>query len=127
MSQEPAVSASLDPPDTFLYTGPLSTRGARLNRFGLSLRSAENRAAFQGDAPAYMHAYGLSEAERDLVSRGDWTGLLAAGCHLQTTVKIAAAVGQNLWHIGAHNAGMSVEELMAICPRPAAQAPVEAP
>jgi protocatechuate 4,5-dioxygenase alpha chain len=127
MSQEPAVSASLDPPDTFLYTGPLSTRGARVNRFGLSLRSAENRAVFLADEAAYMSTYGLTATERGLVSRRDWTGLLAAGCHLQTTVKIAAAVGQNLWHIGAHNAGMSVEELMAICPRPATQAPVEAP
>jgi protocatechuate 4,5-dioxygenase alpha chain len=26
-------------------------------------------------------------------------------------------VGENLWHIGAHNAGVPVEEMLAACPR----------
>jgi len=32
-------------------------------------------------------------------------------------LKIAATVGQNLWHIGAHNAGVPVGDLVEACPR----------
>ena len=43
----------------------------------------------------------------------DWTALIKAGGHLQAVLKIAATVGQNLWHVGAHNAGVPVEEMLA--------------
>lgn len=112
-----AIAFDLDPPGTYIYTGEMALRGHRLTAFGLSLRNADNRARFLGDEQAYMQAWHLSDEERKLVSARDWTGLLAAGGHLQAILKIAATVGQHLWHIGAHNAGISVEELMRVCPR----------
>ena len=53
----------------------------------------------------------------DLIERRDWTGLMQAGGHLQAILKIAATVGESLWHIGAHCAGMSVEQMKSACPR----------
>ena len=108
---------SLDPPDSFIYTGPMSTRGRNLNRFSLSLKLPENRSAFLVDPDAYMAKYDLSDLEKNLVRSRDWTGLLKAGGHLQAILKIAATVGQNLWHIGAHNADVAVEDMIAACPR----------
>jgi protocatechuate 4,5-dioxygenase, alpha chain len=108
---------SLDPPDSFIYTGPMSTRGRNINRFALGLKLSENRKSFLADEDAYMARFALTEPEKALVRARDWTGLLKAGGHLQAILKIAAAVGQNLWHIGAHNADLPVEDMIAACPR----------
>ena len=37
---------SLDAPHTYLYTGPMSSAGERINRFALSLKIPANRLAF---------------------------------------------------------------------------------
>src|SRR3954451_15290729 len=108
---------SLDPPDSFVYTGPMSTVGRDLNRFALSLKVPANRAAFLRDEDAYMRAFHLSDENMRDVRARDWTALITAGGHLQAVLKIAATVGQNLWHIGAHNAEVPVEEIIAACPR----------
>src|ERR1700759_836049 len=108
---------SLAPPHTYLYTGPMSSAGERLNRFALSLKIPSNRTAFLADPQAYVGAYSLTPLEADLVARRDWTGLMQAGGHLQAILKIAATVGESLWYIGAHCAGMSVEQMKSECPR----------
>ena len=112
-----SVPFNLDPPGTYLYDGEMATRGYLLTKFGLSLRKPGNRKDFLRDEGLYMKTFGLSEDEIALVLDRDWTGLIKAGGHLQAMLKVAATVGQNLWHIGAHNAGMTAEELMKICPR----------
>lgn len=112
-----SIPLTLDPPGTFIFTGPVSSQGYLLTKFGLSLRRPENRARFLADETAYMTDFGLSTQEIAWVLARDWTALIAAGGHLQSMLKVAATVGQNLWHIGAHNAGMTAEELMNICPR----------
>jgi protocatechuate 4,5-dioxygenase alpha chain len=113
----PTPDHSLEPPASFVYTGPMSTRGRNINRFSLSLKLPENRKSFLADPDAYMARFDLSKAEKDLVHARDWTGLLRAGGHLQAILKIAAAVGENLWHIGAHNADLAVADMIAACPR----------
>jgi protocatechuate 4,5-dioxygenase alpha chain len=112
-----SIPFNLDPPGTYIYTGEMATKGYKLTRFGLSLRRPENREKFLADEEGYMRRAGLSDEEIALVKARDWTGLLKAGGHLQAMLKVAATVGQNLWHIGAHNADMEVEELMQLCPR----------
>ena len=112
-----SMALTLDPPGTYVYTAEMALKGHRLTAFGLSLRQVNNRAAFLADEVGYMGRHGLSETDIAHVLARDWTALIAAGGHLQAMLKVAATVGQNLWHIGAHNAGMTVEELMAICPR----------
>jgi protocatechuate 4,5-dioxygenase, alpha chain len=113
----PTPDHSLEPPASFVYTGPMSTRGRNINRFSLSLKLPENRKAFLADPDAHMARFDLSKTEKDLVHARDWTGLLNAGGHLQAILKIAAAVGENLWHIGAHNADLAVADMIAACPR----------
>lgn len=112
-----SIPLNLDEPGTYVYTGEMALKGYRLTQFGLSLRRPENRDKFLSDETAYMTAFGLKEEEIRMVGERDWTALLAAGAHLQAILKIAATVGKNLWHIGAHNAGLTAEELMNICPR----------
>ena len=113
----PQPDHSLEPPASFVYTGPMSTRGRNINRFSLSLKNPDNRKSFLADPDAYMTRFNLSDTEKALVRARDWSGLLAAGGHLQAILKIAATLGQNLWHIGAHNAEIPVDEMIAACPR----------
>jgi protocatechuate 4,5-dioxygenase alpha chain len=107
----------LDWPGALIYSCELALRGHTLNRFALSLRSPSCRQDFLADETGYMHNCGLSPHEQALVRERNWTGLLLAGGHLQAILKIAATVGQNLWHIGAHNAGVDAETMRTACPR----------
>ena len=117
-ARDPRVDwRSLEPPHTYVYTGPMSTAGERINRFALSLKTPANRTSFLADSAAYQACHGLTEKESDLVQRRDWKGLLEAGGHLQAILKIAATLGESLWHIGAHCAQMSVAGMKSACPR----------
>ena len=113
----PDPGFSMEPPATFPYDGPASTRGARLNRFALSLKSPARRAEFLADEDAYLERFALTPAERALVRARDWTGLLEAGGHLPAMLKLAAALGLDLYDIGAHNVGTDRQALYDACPR----------
>jgi protocatechuate 4,5-dioxygenase alpha chain len=122
----PEPGFSLEPPATYLYTGPASSRGKRINDFCLSLKSPAARLRFTADEEAYAADFALTAAERELVRRRDWTGLLDAGGHLQAVLKLAATLGLNIYAIGAHNVGTDPETLYAACPRRLAALPEEA-
>ena len=101
----------------YVFTGERSARSYALNKMANSLSTPANRTVFQADEAAYMRGFGLSDDEVKLVSERDWTGLLRAGGHLQAMLKLAATVGQDLWSIGAHNAGCGRDALIAAVPR----------
>ena len=107
----------LEPPGTYLFDGARSTRGFLFNRFALSLKQPRNRERFLRDEAAYASSFGLTAEEKELIANRDWTGMLRAGGHLQAILKLAATVGQNLYHIGAHNCGVDVAVMLAACPR----------
>jgi protocatechuate 4,5-dioxygenase alpha chain len=118
--QEPEMErppCNLEAPGSLAFTAQLAFQGHRLNKFALSLRSPANRVAFLGDEDGYMVRWGLTAIEREAVTRRDWSALWQSGGHLQAILKIAATVGQGLWHIGAHHANVDVATLQAVCPR----------
>lgn len=113
----PPPALDLSEPGTIEFTAERALQGRALNRFALSLRSPARRAEFLADEFDCMLKAGLSAAEMALVQEHDWTGLLRVGGHLHAVLKLAAAVGQDLWSIGAHNVGCSRDALIAACPR----------
>jgi protocatechuate 4,5-dioxygenase alpha subunit len=113
----PPIMFDLASPGTFVYSGMDSSRGERLNAFALSLRDPGCRRKFLSDETGYMGGFDLSPAEVAQVLARDWTGLLQSGGHLQAILKLAATVGQSLWDVGAHNAGIETATLVSICPR----------
>jgi protocatechuate 4,5-dioxygenase, alpha chain len=117
MPSLPAPEPNLDEPGTFEFTAQRALQGKAINRFALSLRLPDARAAFLADDLAAMRPFGLSDTEVALIRARDWTGLLELGGHLQAISKIAGAYGLNLWDIGAANVGCSRDELIAACPR----------
>ena len=103
----------------------MSSRGWRVNSFTLSLKAPANREAFLANENAYLGRFGLTSSERALVKARDWTGLIQAGGHLQAVLKLAATLGLNIYHIGAHNCGTDAATLYAACPRRVAVLPEE--
>jgi len=112
-----SIPLDLERPGTFVYTEEMALHGYRLTQFGLSLRKPANRKRFLADEAGYMHEWNLHDDEIAMVRARDWTSLLAAGAHLQAILKIAATLGMNLYDIGAHNAGLTAQEMINICPR----------
>jgi len=98
---------------TMVFTGERSRAGYRINRMAMTLTDAAKRAEFVADEPGYMRGMGLTEAEIDSVRERDWKAMLESGASIYLLIKIAGAVVQTLQQVGAHTAGMTVEEYLA--------------
>ena len=98
---------------TLVFTGDLARAGYRLNRMAMSLTDAANRARFVADEAGYMHGMGLNDTEIELVRQRDWKSLIDAGCSIYLLIKVAGALGIGLYDVGAHTAGMTLEQFMA--------------
>ena len=87
-------------PGTFVFDGGRSRQGYRLNKLAMSLTEPANRARFVADPEAYMTEMALAEAQKELIRRRDWLGMVEAGGNIYLLLKIAATVGQNLLQMG---------------------------
>lgn len=96
-----------------VFTGERSQAGYRLNRMAMSLTRPENRARFKADEAAFLAEAGLNETETDLVRRRDWKGMLDHGGSIYLVIKIAGSLGITLPEVGAHTAGMTLEQYQA--------------
>jgi protocatechuate 4,5-dioxygenase alpha chain len=100
-------------PDTTIFDLRLSRRGYRLNRLCASLCSPANREAFKKDEEAYMTRFALSEAEKELIRRRDFQGLIEAGTNIYFLLKIGSVTGNGLYRMGAQMRGESYEQFLA--------------
>jgi protocatechuate 4,5-dioxygenase alpha subunit len=107
---------SLAPPSTFMFTGEICSRSYALNRFAFAFKHPAHRRRFADAPEALMDDFGLTETEKNLVRRRDWTGLVAAGGHHFNIIKIAAAVGESHLHVGAHMCGADWDEFKRSLP-----------
>jgi protocatechuate 4,5-dioxygenase alpha subunit len=99
-------------PGSTVFTTERSRKGYRINKLAMSLADPENREKFTADEAAYIAQFGLTEAERDLVRRRDWAGLLEAGGSVYVLLKLAGTVGQNLLQMGAQMRGENFEDFI---------------
>ena len=100
-------------PGTTIFDLRLSRRGFRLNKMCAALCSPAEREAFKRDEEAFMARFGLSEAERELIRRRDFQGLIEAGTNIYFLLKIGAATGTSLYRMGAQMRGESYEQFLA--------------
>lgn len=96
-----------------VFTGERSRAGYRLNRMAMSLTDSANRAAFVADETGYARGIGLNDAEIELIRQRDWKAMIEAGGSIYLLIKIAGALGIALYEVGAHTAGMTLEQFMA--------------
>ncbi len=98
----------------------MSARGYRLNKMCNALSSAANREAFKRDEEAFMAAFGLTDEEKDLVRRRDFTGLLAHGGNIYFLLKLGVVTGNGLYVMGAQMRGETYEQFLATRNQPGA-------
>lgn len=98
--------------DTSIFDVRLSRRGLRLNRLCASLCDPRNREAFKADEEAYMAKFALSDAERQLIHKRDFKGLIEAGTNIYALLKIGSVTGNSLYRMGAQMRGESYEDFL---------------
>ena len=81
-----------------------------LNKLMYDLREEANREAFKRDEEAYLAGYELTDEERRAVRERDWRRMNELGASVYVMTKLGAAVGVNLYQMGAHMRGQSFEE-----------------
>jgi protocatechuate 4,5-dioxygenase alpha subunit len=100
-------------PDTSIFDLRLSRRGVRLNRMCAALCSPAEREAFKRDEEAFMARFSLTEAEKDLVRKRDFKGLITAGMNIYAMLKIGSATGNSLYKMGAQMRGETYEQFLS--------------
>lgn len=77
-----------------------------------ALCSPVEREAFKKDEEAFMKRHLLDEAEKDLIRRRDFKGLIEAGMNIYAMLKVGSATGNSLYRMGAQMRGESYEEFL---------------
>ncbi len=100
-------------PDTSIFDLRLSRRGYRLNRMCGSLCSPANREAFKRDEEGYMAKFGLTDAEKELMRKRDFAGMIHAGMNIYFMLKVGSVTGNSLYRMGAQMRGESFEQFLS--------------
>ncbi|MCA8867788.1 MAG: protocatechuate 4,5-dioxygenase subunit alpha [Rhodobacteraceae bacterium] len=103
-----------DIPGTFVFDADRSREGYHLNMFCISLRLAENRAAFQADEAGYLTRFPMTKAQRQSVLDRDWNEMLRLGGNIYYTSKLAANDGVTFQELAARMTGASSEDYRAM-------------
>ena len=99
-------------PDTSIFDLRLSRRGRRLNKMCAALCSPAEREAFKRDEEAFMERCSLNEAEKNLIRKRDFKGLIEAGMNIYAMLKVGSATGTSLYRMGAQMRGETYEEFL---------------
>ena len=97
---------------TYLFDLRTSNRTLKINRFFWHMIRAESREAYLADPEKAMCAAGLSEAERDMVRRLDWIGLIRHGVNFFVLEKFARVARTPNLVVYASMRGQSFEDFM---------------
>src|SRR3954471_17147865 len=105
-----AVSRQYDDiPGTVVFDSEQARRGYHLNMFCMSMMKSENRAAFKANERAYLDRWPMTEAQKQVILKRDWNGMLAEGGNIYFTAKLAATDGLSFQQIAAIMTGSSQE------------------
>jgi protocatechuate 4,5-dioxygenase alpha chain len=99
-----------DIPGTTVFDAERSRQGYHLNMFCMSLMKAENRAAFKADEAAYLQRFPMTEAQRQVVLKRDWNGMIALGGNIYFLAKLFSSDGKSFQHVAALMTGATQQE-----------------
>ena len=113
MGRQVASQISGSIADTSIFDLRLSRRGRRLNRLCEALCSPQERDAFKRDEEGFMSRFGLTEAEKTLIRKRDFQGLIDAGMNIYSMLKVGSATGNGLYQMGAQMRGESYAQFLS--------------
>lgn len=103
-----------DIPGTFVFDAEQSRKGYGLNQFCMSLRRAENRAAFKADEAGYLKAFGMTADQEQSILTRDWNRMLELGGNIYFTAKLAATDGITFQDLAAKMTGVDRDTYRAM-------------
>jgi protocatechuate 4,5-dioxygenase, alpha chain len=109
-----ASRAVIDVPATYVFDAEQSRRGYHLNKLCMSLRTAENRAAFRRDEAGYCDACRLTAEQRQAVLDRDWVRMLDLGGNIFYIFKLALVDERSMQFLGGAFSGMTEEQFRAM-------------
>jgi protocatechuate 4,5-dioxygenase, alpha chain len=77
-----------------------------------ALCSPAEREAFKRDEEGFMSRFDLSEAEKQLVRKRDFAGMIEHGMNIYAMLKIGSVTGNSLYRMGAQMRGETYEEFL---------------
>jgi gallate dioxygenase len=95
---------------TYPFTLKRSVENYRINRYLHQLIQPAFRERFLADPEATYEEAGLTPAERDMITRRDWQGMIRYGVIFFLLEKLGAVVGVSNLHIYSAMRGQSLEE-----------------
>ena len=78
-----------------------------------ALCAPAEREAFKRDEETFMTRFSLTEAEKELVRKRDFKGLIEAGMNIYAMLKIGSATGNSLYRMGAQMRGETYEQFLS--------------
>lgn len=103
-----------DLPGTTIFTIEKARAGFALNQFCMSLRAAENRAAFLADEESYLADWNLTEGQKHAVLTRDFQQMLDEGGNVYFLSKIFASEGKSYVQAVSTMTDMNVEQYQAM-------------
>ncbi|MCA3191781.1 MULTISPECIES: gallate dioxygenase [unclassified Cupriavidus] len=95
---------------TYPFTLERSVQAYRINRYLHQLIDPAFRERFRGDPESTYEEAGLTDEERDLITRRDWRGMIHYGVIFFLLEKLGAVSGVSNLHIYAAMRGQSLED-----------------
>jgi protocatechuate 4,5-dioxygenase alpha chain len=71
--------------------------------------TAPNRAAFKADEAAYLQRFPMSDAQRQVVLKRDWNGMIALGGNIYFLAKLFSTDGKSFQQVAAIMTGGTQE------------------
>jgi protocatechuate 4,5-dioxygenase, alpha chain len=99
-----------DLPGTVVFDFDKAREGYHLNMFCMSLMKPENRATFKANERAYLDNWPMTEAQKEMILKRDWNGMLALGGNIYFTSKLAATDGLSFQQIAAIMTGSTQQQ-----------------
>ncbi len=97
-------------PGTYVFDGKRANGSYALNKLFYSFNQEGCRAEFDADPAAYCDKFGLSEAQKEMVLKQDYLGILRAGTNIYYMAKFCIPRGVSVQDAGAAFQGISGDE-----------------
>ena len=110
MAQTQNVEEYEDLPGTWVFDAQRARKGYRLNKFFMSLMSADNRKAFLADEAGYLKQFRMSDEQAEAVMKRDWNRMLELGGVVYCLAKLAFTDQHSYQFMASEMTGMTEQE-----------------
>lgn len=110
MAKTKKVEEYEDLPGTWVFDAQRARKGYRLNKFFMSLMSADNRKTFLADEAKYLKQFNMTDEQAEAVMKRDWNKMLELGGVVYCLAKLAFTDQHSYQFMASEMTGMTEQE-----------------